>query len=542
VSGKPGGRLVSGERDEPRTLNPIFTTHALSKNVIQRMMADLIHINRSTLKTEPSVAKSYTVSRDGLHYVLELRQGLKFSDGHPFDADDVVFTFQVYLDPAVNAPQRSLWIFGDKPVVVRKLGPYRVAFDMPEANAVGERIFDSLPILPRHLLERAYREGKLKEAWNLRTPPNEIAGLGPFRLKEYVPGQRLVLERNPHYWKRDAAGNRLPYLAELIFAFAATEDMQVMRFQSGESDVISRVTPKDSAVLQRDAVRRGYAVQDGGAGFEYSVLFFNLNDSANPRAPWRKAGFRKAVAAAIDHDAMVRLVYQGYAAALASPVAAGNKPWINSRLRRPVRSVEAAREFLKAEGFRWGRDGSLEDAEGQKAGFSLIVGTTNPERLQMATLIQADLKSLGIRVDVVKLEQLSLIDRVVTKRDYDAAIMAFASADADPNVDLNIWLSSGRQHVWNPEQKKAATAWEAEIDGLMRKQLVTRKYEERKRLFDRVQELAMQHMPLIPLVSPHILVGAKKNLGNFRPALLEPYALWNVEELYWQTPGSGPAR
>jgi peptide/nickel transport system substrate-binding protein len=542
VSGRPGGRLVSGERNEPKTLNPIFATDVYSKNIIHKMMADLIRINRSTLKTEPSVAKSYTVSRDGLHYVLELRQGLKFSDGHPFDADDVVFTFQVYLDPVVKAPQRSLWIFGGKPVVVRKLGPHRVAFDMPQANAVGERIFDSVPMLPRHLLEKSYKDGKLKEAWNLRTPPGEIAGLGPFRLKEYLPGQRMVLERNPHYWKKDAAGNRLPYLAELTFAFAGAEDMQVMRFQAGESDTISRIAPKDSAVLQRDAARRGYTVHDGGPGFEYSFLFFNLNDSASPQAPWRKLGFRKAVAAAIDHAALVRLVYQGFAAPLASPVAAGNKLWVNGQLPRPVRSLEQAREFLKADGFKWGRDGSLEDAGGRKVNFSIIVGTTNPERVQAATLIQADLKSLGIRVDVVKLEQTSLVDRVLIKREYDAAIMALASGDADPNVDMPIWLSSGSQHMWNPEQKTAATAWEAEIDGLMRKQLVTRRYEERKRLFDRVQELAMQNMPLIPLVSPHVLVGAKKNLGNFRPGLLEPYTLWNVEELYWQSSGSASGR
>jgi peptide/nickel transport system substrate-binding protein len=541
MSGIPGGRLVSGERTEPQTLNPIFTTHAQSKNITQRMMADLIHINRSTLKTEPALAKSYTVSPDLLHYVLELRQGLKFSDGHPFDADDVVFTFQVYLDPALNTPQRSLWVFDGKPVVVRKLGAYRVAFDMPQPIAVAERIFDGLPILPRHKLEKAYKEGRLKEAWGLRTPPAEIAGLGPFRLKEYVTGQRLVLERNPHYWKQDAAGNRLPYLNELAFAFAANEDMQVMRFQAGESDVITRIAPKNSAVLQRDAARRGYAVRDGGAGFEYSFLFFNLNDSVNPRAPWRKAGFRKAVAAAIDHASIVRLVYQGYAVPLASPVAAGNKNWISPRLPRPARSLDKARELLRAEGFRWGRDGSLEDADGQKAAFTLIVGATNPERLQTATLIQSDMKDLGIRVDVVKLETTSLNERVLTKRDYEAAIMALASSDADPNVDINFWLSSGGQHVWNLRQKKASTAWEAEIDGLMRKQLVTRKQEDRKRMFNRVQEVAMENMPLIPLVSPHVLVGAKMNLGNFRPALLEPYALWNVEELYWQT-GSRPRR
>jgi peptide/nickel transport system substrate-binding protein len=160
----------------------------------------------------------------------------------------------------------------------------------------------------------------------------------------------------------------------------------------------------------------------------------------------------------------------------------------------------------------------------------------------MATLIRADLKPLGILVDVSKLEQHSLVDRVIKTRNYDAAILALASADADPNADINVWLSSGGSHVWNPGQAKPATPWEAEIDGLMRKQLVTRSPESRKALFDRVQEIAMEHMPLIPLVSPHVLVGAKKRLGNFRPALLEPYALWNVEELYWQAAGGGTAK
>jgi peptide/nickel transport system substrate-binding protein len=542
LSGRPGGRLVSGERAGPGTLNPIFTPDAASKNIIQRMMADLIHINRLTLKTEPALAKSYKVSPNGLRYELELRQGLQFSDGHPFDADDVMFTFQVYLDEKLNSPQRPLWVFDGRPVVVKKLGPYRVLFEMPQVNAVGERIFDSVPILPRHLLEQPYREGKLKEVWSLRTPPAQIAGLGPFRLKEFVPGQRLVLERNPHYWKKDAAGNRLPYLAELAYSFTGTEDMQVMRFQSGESDVISRISAKDSAVLQRDAARRGFAIHDAGAGFEYSYLFFNLNEAARPKGAWRKEGFRKAVSAAIDRNAIVKLVYRGYAAPLGTPAPAGNKPWISAKLPPPVTSVNAAREFLKAEGFRWDRDGFLEDAEGQKAAFTLLTSSTNPERLQMATLIQADLKPLGIRVDIVTLEGRSLQDRVLEKRDFDAAIMAMAMPDADPNVDINLWLSTGATHVWNPKQTKPATPWEAEIDGLMKKQLATRKYEERKRLFDRVQELAMQHLPLIPLVSPNVLVGAKRNLGNFRPALLEPYALWNVEELYWQTAGGAPSR
>src|SRR5262249_32269396 len=152
---------------------------------------------------------------------------------------------------------------------------YRVAFELPRVNAVGERIFDSVPILPRRRLESAYREGKFNQAWGLRAAPGELAGLGPFRLKEYLPGQRLILERNPFYWKQDAAGTRLPYLDQLTFLFGSGEDMQVMRFQSGESDVISRLNFKDAGVLRRDEARRGYAIQDVGPGFEYSFFFFN---------------------------------------------------------------------------------------------------------------------------------------------------------------------------------------------------------------------------------------------------------------------------
>ncbi len=541
LSGRAGGRLVYGERSEPKTLNPIFASDTVSRNIINRLMADLVHINRGTLKTEPALAKSCKVSANGLRYDVELRQGLKFSDGHPFDADDVVFTFQVYLDEKVNSPQRNFWILDGKPIGVRKIDSHRVWFELPRVNAVGDRIFDGVPMLPRHLLERAWREGRLKDVWGLRTPPAEIAGLGPFRLKEFAAGQRMVLERNPYYWKSDANGTPLPYLSEMAYTFSAGEDMQVMRFQSGESDVISRIAPKDYAVLQRDSARRGYVLQDAGPGFEYSFLFFNLNDSVSPKAVWRRLGLRKAVSSAVDRDAMVRLVYQGFADPLATFVAAGNKMWI-AKAPRPARSLERAREFLTADGFKWTRDGTLQDPEGKTVRFSIVAGTSNPERVQMATLIQADLKPLGIQVDVVPLEFRSLVDRVVKTHDYEACLFAISSGDADPNADLAMLLSSGSAHMWHPEQKQPATGWEGEIDGLMRQQLVTRRYEERKRLFDRVQEIVGANLPVIPLVTPHILVGAKKDLGNFTPALLEPYALWNVDELYWRTAGGGAGR
>jgi len=184
LTGRPGGRLVFAMRTEPKTLNPAIAGDNASREVLHRMMADLIHINRESQQTEPALAKSWTVSADGLHYVLELRQGLRFSDGHAFDAGDVVFTFQAMMDQKVNSPQRDLLILEGKPIVVRQMDAYHVAFDLPQPYAAAERLFDGFSILPRHRLEQAWRAGKLAEAWSLRTPPAEIAGLGPFRFKE----------------------------------------------------------------------------------------------------------------------------------------------------------------------------------------------------------------------------------------------------------------------------------------------------------------------------------------------------------------------
>jgi len=513
------------------------------------MQADLVHINRATQLTEPALAKSWKISSDGLQYTLTLRKGLRFSDGQPLDADDVLFTFRVYLDESVHAPQRDLLIVGGKPITVRKLDAWTVVFQLAKTYGVGERLFDGMAILPRHLLEKTYQDGKLGQFWTLSTPPNQWAGLGPFRLKEYVPGQRLVLERNPYYWKSDAKGNRLPYLDELVFLFVSSADAQVLRFQSGETDIISRLGAENFSVLLRE--QRGYTMTDVGPGLEYNFLFFNLNDLRNKSSPemeqkqkwFHEVKFRQAVSAAIDREAIVRLVYQGRGAALWGPVTPGNRRWVNASISRPSRSLERARSLLKEAGFSWmnGPNGESEllDSDGKLVEFSILTSSSNADRTKMATLIQDDLKQLGMHVQVVPLELRSLIDRVTQTKEYDACVLGIASFDADPNSDINVWLSSGGMHLWNPSQAHPATTWETEIDNLMEEQLAAPNYEQRKKRYDRVQQILVENQPMIFLASPDILVGAKNVIGNFHPAVLEPYVLWNVEQLYFR---NGPEK
>jgi peptide/nickel transport system substrate-binding protein len=549
--GRRGGRIVIALKAEPKTLNPLIAADAPSREVISAMQADLVHINRATQLTEPALAKSWKVSADGLQYTLTLRQGLKFSDGHPVDIEDVLFTFRVYLDEAVHATQRDLLIINGKPITVRKVDAQTIVFQLAKPYGVGERMFDGWAILPRHLLETAYKEGKLAQSGALGTAANQWAGLGAFRLKDYVAGQRLVLERNPYYWKTDEQGSRLPYLDEIVFLFVPSADAQVLRFQSGETDMISRLGAENFSVLSRQA--RDYAMTDAGPGLEYNFLFFNLNELGEKtsaemerKQSWfRPEKFRQAVSLAIDRDAIVRLVYQGRGAALWGPVTPGNARWANAAVTHGARSLDKSRQLLAEAGFRLigGENGEprLVDAEGRPVEFSIITSASNADRAKMAALIQDDLKQLGMRVQVVPLELRSLIDRVTQTKEYDACVLGITSYDADPNPDLNVWLSSGGMHLWNPSQKHPGTDWEAEMDRLMEQQLTATNTTQRKKLYDRVQEILAERQPMIFLASPDILVGAKKSVGNFHPAVLEPYVLWNVEQLY-QRNGAENAR
>jgi peptide/nickel transport system substrate-binding protein len=542
TSGTYGGRLVVALRAEPRTLNPAAAADAPSREVIGRMTGDLIHIDRATQATESALASQWKRSVDGREYTLALRKGIRFSDGHAFDADDVVFTFRVLLDERTGAPQRDLLIVGGQPIRIAKVDEYTVKLTMSQPYAAAERLFDSIAILPQHLLNDAYEKGAMGQIWSVATPAKAIAGLGPYRLKEYVAGQRLVLERNPYYWKTDSAKRRLPYIDEIVFLFTGNEDAQVIRFQSGDSDVLNRASADNFAVLARDQAATRFQLKDLGPSLEYNFLFFNQNDLSGKNLPQVAAkqqwfgdlGFRRAVSRAIDRDGIARLVYRGRAVPLWGNVSPGNRLWINTSLPRLARSVSDARGILKASGFSWRQDGQLLDRQGRPVAFTIVTSSTSAQRTEMATLIQADLKELGMDVQVVPLEFRALVDRVFQSFDYDASILGLGGGDADPNGEMNVWLSSGSNHLWHLGQQKPATPWEAEIDRLMETQLVTLDSRERKRLYDRVQTIVAEQLPFIFLAAPHILVGARADLGNFQPAVLDHYTLWNVERMFFR--------
>ncbi len=537
-SGRFGGRLIASSKGEPKTFNPLTAFDAPSREVIGLMTGDLIHINRFSLKTEPALAKSWTASRDGLSYVLHLRRGIRFSDGYPMDADDVLFTFRACLDERTEAPQRDLLIIQGKPITLRKIDSHTVQFELAAPYAAAERLFDSIAILPRHLLLKPYEEGRLSQVWGLDTPPDEIAGLGPFRLKAYVLGQRVVLERNPYYWKANREGRRLPFLDEIVFTFVPNEDVQMLQFLAGTTDVISSISSQNFLELKKHEPSANFRTYDVGPGLEYNFLVFNMNEPGKQADPslrtkqisFRNLAFRQAVSAAIDREAIVRLAYHGLADPIWGHVTQGNRLWIDPHIARTPFSPMNARAILKAASFSW-KDGNLVDVEGKPVEFSILTSAGNRQREQVATIVQEDLRQLGMATSVVSLEFRTMQDRIFKRLEYDAAVMTLASGDADPNSEMSVWLSDGGLHLWNLSGKPE-TPWEGEIDRLMRLQMITLEYPERRRRYDQMQELVSENLPIICLASPHVLVAATSRLINFHPAVLRSYALWNAEVLY----------
>ncbi len=540
--GHPGGTLSISQRSEPRTLNPLSALDVSSRTVIGLINADLIHVNRLTQKTESALAQSWSVSTDGRQYTMHLRPGLRFSDGQPCTADDVVFSFESYLDERVHSPQRDLLIISGKPISIRKVNDTTVIFTLAQPYAAAERLFDCIAVLPRHLLQQLRDSGSLGTAWGLGTPPEKIAGLGPFRMRKYLPGERIVLERNPFYWKVDSRGQHLPYLDGIVSSFVTNADAQAMRFEAGETDVIGDLSAADYAVLAPNQSRRHFHLYDVGPGLEYDFLFFNQNQLGPDAGPGRlkaqswftQLNFRKALSRAVDRDAIVRIAFRGRASPLSVQTTPGDKLWKDDDIPAPVHSFAQARQMLRDCGFAWDPDGSLIDSNGAAVKFSLTVNAGNPQQLQMATLIEQDFKQIGIEMMLDQLDFHTFLNRVFASYKYDSALMGLSGGDADPNSQLNVLSSNGGTHVWRLTGHDREPAWQMEVDRLMQDQFVARSYAERKRIYDRVQALVDQNVPVLFLVSPDVLVGAKDRVGNFRPAILSDSTLWNAEQLFFR--------
>jgi peptide/nickel transport system substrate-binding protein len=519
-----GGELRLAIQAEPKTSSPLLAADEPSLLVRYLTTGVLIRLNRVTQNPEPELAASWKIGDGGKRISFQLRRGLTFSDGTLFDARDVCYTIGRILEPTVRSPMADAFRSERGAVACETGSADSVTLRSPEPWVGFEQVLDGTPIL------------------SSRSAQKDTAGLGPFVVAEQKAGAYLVLTRNPRYWKRDATGHQLPYLDSMRLEVQRNRDFELFRFRSGDFGIINNLDPDSFEKLKANMPD---AVRDLGISLDTEQLWFNQAPSA-PVAPYKMSWFqsrefRLAVSQAINRADIARVVYKGLAAPATGPVSSANRFWYNAALRPLITDPKAALARLTQAGFHL-RDRVLQDASGHPVEFSIITNSGNKSRERMAAMIQQDLGAIGIRVSVVPLDFRSLIDRIAQNFDYEACLLGLVASDLDPSGQMNVWLSSGAQHQWNPNQKKPATDWEAEIDRLMRAQSSTLDANKRKTAFDRVQQIVVDQAPFIYLVHRRAAVAVAPSVRNVEASILRPQALWNAERIYLDERAQNAAR
>jgi peptide/nickel transport system substrate-binding protein len=527
-----GGELTASIRTEPRNFARFGPPEATTDLVALLLHASLIRINRVTDDVEPWLAESWTRSPDGRQYTLKLRPGVTFSDGHPMTADDVLFSFEAVYAAGVA---ESIEVDG-KRLDVSAVDPQTVTITFPSVFAPGLRILQNVNILPRHKLESALKTGALKSAWGLATAPTELAGLGPFVLSAYQPGQRLVFTRNEHYWRRDGAGAALPYLDRITLDVVPDENTQLLRLESGQSDMTSSQLPAEAyASLKRASDEHRARLYDLGPALYPDCLWFNLKPgvfSGDPRASWlQRDELRRAVSMAVDRRVFADTVFLGAGVPVFGPVSPANKRWYWEGTPAIPYDPQQAKKLLASIGLtERADDGLLRDRAGMPARFTVLTQKGRPPFERGVAVLRDELRKIGLTVDVVTLEGNALVQQVYSGK-YDAMYFNAYLSDSDPASTPDFWVSSGSSHFWNPEQKTPATDWEKQIDQLMRTMTVSTDITERKHAFDEVQRLFVEHQPAIYFVAPRIFVGSSTRVGNVTPVVTRPQLLWSPDTL-----------
>lgn len=541
--GTYGGELVFSTTSDPKSFNPILAKETSTTAVTGLIFEGLTRTNGITTEVEPNLALSWKVDESGLKWTFKLREDVLWFDGQRFTADDVVFTFnQLIYSPDIPNSARDIFTVEGKTFKVEKVDDFRVSFTLPVKFAPFLRGMGQ-EILPKHILEDCVKKGRFNSKWTLNTKPQEIIGTGPFKLEKYEAGQRIILRRNPDYWKTDQENNRLPYIEKIIFLVVQNQDTALLKFKEGELDYYG-LRGTDYPILKPEEKKGNFTVYETGPAFGTNFLVFNQNRGQDPKTgkqyvsdeklSWfTNKKFRQAMAYCIDRDSIINIVLNGLGSAQDAALSPSAGYFYNPNVKKYKYDLKKAQELLAQAGFSDSdEDGIIEDKEGNDVEFSLNTNSGNTERVQIANIVRKDLEKVGFRVHFMQLEFNNLVVKLNSSYDWDAIILGLTGG-IEPHFGNNVWQSSGQLHMWYPKQEKPATSWEKEIDEIFNQGVQELDKAKRKRLYDRWQEIVADEVPFIYTVLPTSLFAVRNKFGNLFPTAYGG-AFHNLEYIFVQ--------
>lgn len=546
-------RIVFSTLSDPKTFNPVLNDEF--PNVFLYITEGLTTQDGLTGEIVPAMAESWEFSDDGTTIVFTLREGLKWSDGEPLTADDVVFTYnEVIFNEEIPTSSRDVLRIGQQGLLpaVSKLSDRQVQFVLPEPFAPFLRT-TTMEILPAHALRPTLEErdadGNLRflSTWTTSTPPEQVVSNGPYRIQRYLPSERVVFERNPHYWQQDDQGNPQPYIQELVWQIIESQDTELLQFRSGGLDLAS-VSPDSFSLLKREEERGDFTVYNGGPTTSTLFLTFNLNKGRREGTPlvdpvksrwFNSVAFRQAVSYAINREAMVNNIYQGLGEPQTSPISVQSPYYAGPEDGIPDYpfTLDKAEELLAADGFARNAEGELEDADGNRVRFTLITNSGNKIRESVGAQIKQDLSKLGIQVDFQPIAFNTLVDKLTDSLDWEAHVLGLTGS-IEPNSGANVWSLQGSLHAFNQQAQAGqeplegweAADWERQIADLYIQGAQTLDEEARKAIYFETQRLTQEYLPFTYLVNQLSMGAVRNKIEGIQYSALGG-SLWNLEEL-----------
>jgi peptide/nickel transport system substrate-binding protein len=529
-----GGQVVASFRAELRSFNRFVASDQTTEAVAMLLQGRLVRINRSTFELEPWLAERWESSEDGRTHTLHLRPGVTWSDGTAFTSADVLFSLRAAYDPAVKSVVSSNLMIAGKPIEANAPDAATVVLTYPAPSGPGLRLLDMLPIVPRHKLEAALMSGTFAQAWGPSTSPAELVGTGPFVLRDYQPGQRLVFDRNPRYWRKAPDGNALPYIDSLVMELVPDQNAELLRLQSGGSDLTHSELRSDDYIPVRRAEQDGKVTMvELGVGPDADGFWFCLKPEKKANDPrfafTSKREFRQAISHAIDREQFAQTVFLGEAVPIWGPITPGNLLWFSPNVPRYPYDVARARALLKGLGLEdRNGNGVVEDQKGTEARFTVITQQGIGYYERGTTVLREQAAAVGIALDIVPLEFSAMLTRFLAC-DYDAIYMRPLTTDLDPAGNLDYWLSSGSAHLWNMQQQTPATDWEMRIDTLMHEQSTIVDLKRRQEIFAEVQKVLAENVPALYFAAPRLYYAHSRRIRGVVPSILRPPVLWNAD-------------
>jgi peptide/nickel transport system substrate-binding protein len=554
--GKHGGRFVFAMTGNPRTFNAMMANETTTTDITDHnLFTYLVHYDNARQQVVPMLAKSWDVSPDKLVWTFHLRRGAKFSDGHPITSEDILFSAQVALDETLHPAVQDQLKLNGKPFEFSAPDPHTVV--VTTHTPVGTMLLTAgaLKIMPKHALEGAYKSGNFASAYNVNTPPDQIVTSGPWRVAQYVPGEKTVLGRNPYWLGVDKANKRLPYLNELIYLIVPDQDAADLKFRSGELDAVDNIKPENYRWYADNQAKGGYTLYSVGPENNTRFFWFNLNKVQPPLRgeklpPGKKVGdsvadpvkyswfsnpvFRRAVSMAIDRDALIRSVFFGEGTKSWSLTGPSNKEWYSPDLPHDDYNIAASKRLLASIGFKDGNgDGVLEDPRGNPVTFQLKTNADNTMRVASANFVRDDLSKVGIRVILSPIDFNSLITNIRSDLQYDAVLMGTQSdVPPDPANGQNVLRSSGLSHYFFVRQQKPSSPEEARIDQRVDKLVTTLDMGERKAIWKEIQTIWNEQGWIVWLPILNVKLPVSDRFGNLQPSVMAHRILWNIEQVY----------